>query len=103
VPQGSILGPLLFNVFMNDLEHATSNSDLATYADDTQVFHADRELQNIDKVINEDLKNTDEWFKNGMTRNKSKYQSMVLGKKKKLTETKNIVTFKNLLANIKEL
>jgi hypothetical protein len=69
VPQGSILGPLLFNVFMNDLEHATSNSDLATYADATQVFHADRELQNIEKVINEDLKNTDEWFKNnGMTR-----------------------------------
>ena len=54
---------------MNDLEHATSNSDLATYADATQVFHADRELQNIEKVINEDLKNTDEWFKNnGMTR-----------------------------------
>ncbi|CAB4033553.1 Hypothetical predicted protein [Paramuricea clavata] len=70
---------------MNDLEHATSSSDLATYADDTQVFHADRELENIEKVINEDLKNSDEWFKNNdVTRNKSKYQSMVLGKKKKV-------------------
>jgi retron-type reverse transcriptase len=80
VPQGSILGPLLFNVFMNDLEHATSSSDLATYADDTQVFHANRGLENIEKVINEDLKNTDEWFKNnGMTRNKSKYPEHGLG------------------------
>ena len=43
VPQGSILGPLLFNIFMNDLSYVIKKCTLSTYADDTQIFYADNQ------------------------------------------------------------
>ena len=83
VPQGSILGPLLFNIFMNDLSYVIKKSTLSTYADDTQIFYADNELPRVEKTINTDLASADKWFaQNGMKRNSSKYQAMVLGKNK---------------------
>ena len=40
VPQGSILGPLLFNLFMNDIFYFMEDSKLANYADDTSTYTA---------------------------------------------------------------
>ena len=81
VPQGSVLGPLFFNIFMNNLVYAVKQSRLSAYADDTQIFFAASTPEKVEEVINADLAHVDQWYKqNGMRRNTSKYQAIVMGK-----------------------
>ena len=81
IPQGSILGPVLFNIFMNDLVYVVKQSSLSAYTDDTQIFYADKDPARVEENINADLSNVDNWYKeNGMKRNPSKYQAVVMGK-----------------------
>ena len=66
---------------MNDLVYAVKQSRLSTYADDTQIFFTDSSAEKVEEVINADLANVDQWYKqNGMKRNTSKYQAIVMGK-----------------------
>ena len=68
---------------MNDLSYVIKESTLSTYVDDTQIFYADNDLSRVEETINTDLASADKWFaQNGMKRNSSKYQAMVLGKNK---------------------
>ena len=82
MPQGSILGCLVFTLFMNDLAYVVKQSKLSAYADDTQIFYADKDLAKVQDTINNDLyHDVDKWYTdNGMKRNHSKYQAIVMGK-----------------------
>ena len=72
-------------MFMNDLSNSIQHSTLSGYADDTQIFYADKEIAKIEQVINTDLRNADKWYdENGMTRNPAKYQAMIMGKTQEL-------------------
>ena len=42
VPQGSLLGPLLFNIYMNDLNYFIEGTSLRLYADDTTAYASDK-------------------------------------------------------------
>lgn len=74
--QGSVLGPMTFNIFMNDLVYAVKHSTSSVYADDTQAFYANSASEKVEEVIIRDLANIDQWYQgNSMKRNTSKYQA----------------------------
>ena len=63
VPQGSVLGPLLFLVYINDLHKCVIYSKVYHFADDTNLLQSDNSLKNVAKQMNFDLKNLSQWLK----------------------------------------
>ena len=61
VPQGSILGPLLFLLYVNDMPQAVK-SDLLLYADDTCLMYVGKDINMIEEQLNTDLSSLCDWF-----------------------------------------
>ena len=63
VPQGSILGPLFFILFINDLHNASKLTQPLLFADDTSIFYSHSDPNRLQSVLNEELSNFDVWLK----------------------------------------
>ena len=62
VPQGSILGPLLFLLYVNDLYKASSILKPIMFADDTNFFYSNKNIKQLFHVMNQELLNIQTWF-----------------------------------------
>ena len=79
VPQGSILGPILFICFTNDLPEVFNNCKIMSYADDTQILVSAKTGKQIEDLIN----SAQNWYtENSLLNNASKTEVMVISKKK---------------------
>ena len=64
VPQGSILGPLLFNIFLNDLSLIIYGFIVCNFADDNTLYYCVETTENVVKNLQPDLKIVIKWFRN---------------------------------------
>ena len=79
VPQGSLLGPLLFNIYMNDLNYFIEGTSLRLYADDTTAYASDISPVVLEYIINSNLQVVCTWLQhNYLQINATKTQTMAM-------------------------
>ena len=87
IPQGSIIGPLLFLIFINDLPDVLSHSRAHLYADDTSVVASDKCIQNLALKLNTDMSNLYRWLcANRLILNVPKCNSIIFGTSQRLNK-----------------
>ena len=97
VPQGSILGPLLFLLYINDIQQA-SDSTIILYADDSCIVFQHKTITEIEKQLNKDFKSVCSWFidnKLSIHLGKEKTKCILFSPKNKNKKDKTLEIFHN--------
>ena len=92
VPQGSILGPLIFLLYVNDMPQAV-DCDLLLYADDSCLVFGDKDANEIEKQLNKDFNSLCDWFvdnKLSIHFGEDKTKSILFGRNNKRTGSKKL-------------
>jgi hypothetical protein len=86
VPQGSILGPLLFIIYINELKKICTQGNVSQYADDTQLYCSTQSPESLNTQLKNQLITLDNWFhKNKLKLNVDKTQLLLCGSRHKLS------------------
>ena len=101
VPQGSILGPLLFLLYINDLPDCLKSTNPSMYADDNQIFSSSYDANELVVSLNSDLSHVCNWLKeNRLQMHPSKCKMMFIGSPYNLN---NIMYEEPVVANAKPI
>ena len=98
VPQGSVLGPLLFLIYINDLPNISSKLKFFLFADDTNIYFDSHNLKEIEKTVNEELKKLTLWLNvNRLALNVSKTNFVIFRANKPINHNVTLVMNKKAL------
>ena len=89
IPQGSVLGPLLFNIYLNDIFWFIEETEPSNFADDTTIYACDVELKEVLRRLEHDALIVIEWFQsNNMKLNQNKCHLLIAGHRYQLYNAK---------------
>ena len=97
VPQGSVLGPLLFLIYINDIHNSSVKLSFYLFADDTTLLYVDSNLKSLEKTVNSELLKVSDWLNaNKLTLNAKKSNYVIFRPyQRKLNYSVNIETIDN--------
>ena len=85
VPQGSVLGPLLFLIYVNDLPNISDKLRFFLFADDTNIYYDSENLIELEKTVNQELRKLSQWLNiNRLALNVSKTNFVIFRANKKV-------------------
>ena len=92
VPQGSILGPLLFLIYINDILLSSDSINIDLYADDSTIHHTDYTISDIENRLQCNLNEINHWCKqNNMSLHPGKSKCMLLSTKYKMRNARKLL------------
>ncbi len=101
VPQGSILGPLLFILYLNDLPSVLMNSTITMYADDTAIYYESNDMSELEVMLQEDMNLIYNWLcVNKLSLNVAKSKSMVFSLRTHDSNSLNITVCGQVLEEV---
>ena len=96
VPQGSVLGPLLFLLYINDLPNSSNKLDFHLFADDTSLFMSQENLETSESDVNALLDNISDWLiANKLSLNTKKSYYLIVSPKNKRVNQKVSICINN--------
>ena len=103
IPQGSILGPQLFSIYINDVIHSVTDLNLILFADDTCLYNSHNDINSLINQANLELININNWLiANKLTLNTDKSHCIIFKRNKALPHNLNEIKINNVTLNIKE-
>ena len=109
IPQGSVLGPLLLNIYINDITEASTKFDFIMYADDTTLtstlenFGKISDVAGLERELNEEMSKIYGWLlSNKLTLNTTKSKFMIFFKHPKVIPKHNLKIARDAIEQVAE-